>query len=79
MAHFRSVLGRGFISVNSTGLAAEKYKSKSAESKKLRLYNPYLFTKLTSVEEYAHKKGEVVGPAGGETGVPHCLAEVRKL
>jgi len=27
----------------------------------------------------AHKKGEVVGPAGGETGVPHCLAEVRKL
>jgi len=20
-----------------------------------------------------------VGPAGGETGVPHCLAEVRKL
>jgi hypothetical protein len=29
--------------------------------------------------EYAHKKGEVVGPAGGETGVPRCLAEVRKL
>ena len=27
----------------------------------------------------AHKKGEVVEPAGGETGVPHCLAEVRKL
>ena len=25
------------------------------------------------------KKGEVVEPAGGETGVPHCLAEVRKL
>jgi len=25
------------------------------------------------------KKGEVVGPAGGETGVPRCLAEVRKL
>jgi hypothetical protein len=24
----------------------------------------------------AHKKGEVVGPAGGETGGPHCLAEV---
>jgi hypothetical protein len=24
------------------------------------------------------KKGEVVGPAGGETGVPHCLAEVHK-
>jgi len=23
-----------------------------------------------------HKKGEVVGPAGGETGGPHCLAEV---
>ena len=21
----------------------------------------------------------MVGPAGGETGVPHCLAEVRKL
>jgi len=27
---------------------------------------------------YAHKKGEVVGPAGGETGIPRCLAEVRK-
>ncbi len=27
----------------------------------------------------AQKKGEVVGPAGGETGVPRCLAEVRKL
>jgi len=27
----------------------------------------------------AHKKGEVVEPAGGETGVPRCLAEVRKL
>jgi hypothetical protein len=26
-----------------------------------------------------HKKGEVVEPAGGETGVPHCLAEARKL
>ena len=25
------------------------------------------------------KKGEVVVPAGGETGLPHCLAEVRKL
>jgi len=24
----------------------------------------------------AHKKGEVVEPAGGETGGPHCLAEV---
>ncbi len=23
------------------------------------------------------KKGEVVGPAGGETGVPRCLAEVQ--
>lgn len=28
---------------------------------------------------WAHKKGEVVGPAGGETGVPRCLAEDRKL
>jgi hypothetical protein len=27
----------------------------------------------------AQKKGEVVGPAGGETGVPRCLAEVREL
>jgi len=25
------------------------------------------------------KKGEVVEPAGGETGVPHCLAEAHKL
>jgi hypothetical protein len=24
------------------------------------------------------KKGEVVGPAGGDTGGPHCLAEVYK-
>ena len=30
-------------------------------------------------QQYAHKKGEVVGPAGGETGVPRCLAEVHKL
>ncbi len=27
---------------------------------------------------YAHKKGEGVVPAGGETGRPHCLAEVYK-
>jgi hypothetical protein len=27
----------------------------------------------------AHKNGEVVGPAGGETGVPRCLAEDQKL
>jgi MFS family permease len=26
-----------------------------------------------------NKKGEVVGPAGGETGEPHCLAEVYML
>ena len=26
-----------------------------------------------------NKKGEVVAPAGGETGKPRCLAEVRKL
>jgi len=25
------------------------------------------------------KKGEVVEPAGGETGMPRCLAEVHKL
>jgi len=38
-----------------------------------------LFTKDLSVWGCAHKKGEVVGPAGGETGVPRCLAEVRML
>jgi hypothetical protein len=27
---------------------------------------------------YNHKKGEVVGPAGGETGGPRCLAEAHK-
>jgi hypothetical protein len=27
----------------------------------------------------AEKKGEVVGPAGGETGGPRCLAEARML
>ena len=32
-----------------------------------------------SVFDYAYKKGEVVVPAGGETGGPHCLAEVYKL
>jgi len=31
-----------------------------------------------SVFDFAHKKGEVVVPAGGETGGPHCLAEVYK-
>ncbi len=30
------------------------------------------------VRNYAHKKGEGVVPAGGETGRPHCLAEVYK-
>ena len=30
------------------------------------------------VQNYAHKKGEGVVPAGGETGRPHCLAEVYK-
>jgi len=30
------------------------------------------------VQEYARKKGEEVVPAGGETGGPHCLAEVYK-
>ena len=28
-------------------------------------------------QDFAQKTGEVVGPAGGETGVPRCLAEVR--
>jgi hypothetical protein len=28
--------------------------------------------------ENREKKGEVVVPAGGETGRPRCLAEVRK-
>ena len=27
---------------------------------------------------YAHKRGEVVGSAGGETDGPRCLAEVRE-
>jgi len=32
------------------------------------------------VEDYARRKeGEVVEPAGGETGEPHYLAEVHKL
>ncbi len=31
------------------------------------------------IDQCAHKKGEVVVPAGGETGGPRCLAEVRKL
>jgi len=33
-------------------------------------------TDTESIRDRAHKKGEVVGPAGGETGGPHCLAEV---
>jgi hypothetical protein len=31
------------------------------------------------IRSCAEKKGEVVEPAGGETGVPHCLAEDYKL
>jgi hypothetical protein len=27
---------------------------------------------------FAHMRGEVVEPAGGETGVPRCLAEVHE-
>jgi hypothetical protein len=34
---------------------------------------------FTSVKIYAHKRGEEVGPAGGETGEPPCLAEVHQL
>ena len=30
----------------------------------------------SAIRPSAHKKGEVVEPAGGETGGPHCLAEV---
>jgi hypothetical protein len=37
---------------------------------------PRRMTTTASIQSYAHKKGEVVGPAGGETGGPHCLAEV---
>jgi len=33
-------------------------------------------TITATIQKCAHKKGEVVGPAGGETGGPHCLAEV---
>ena len=35
----------------------------------------------TTVKDFifAHKRGEVVVPAGGETGVPRCLAEDLKL
>jgi len=29
-------------------------------------------------QDCGHKKGEGVVPAGGETGRPHCLAEVYK-
>ena len=37
------------------------------------------FAVKTSLPPTAHKNGEVVGPAGGGTGGPHCLAEVHKL
>jgi hypothetical protein len=30
------------------------------------------------VHNHVYKKGEGVVPAGGETGRPHCLAEVYK-
>jgi hypothetical protein len=30
------------------------------------------------MKSYGYKKGEGVVPAGGETGRPHCLAEVYK-
>jgi len=36
-------------------------------------------TRCEPQEKCAHKKGEVVEPAGGETGEPHCLAEVYQL
>ena len=53
----------------------------SGQSEELLLQNA--LTPLSTIDKlvsgYAHQKGEVVGPAGGVTGVPRCLAEVRKL
>jgi hypothetical protein len=44
-----------------------------------RLSEIYVDVLIKAGFETVRKKGEVVEPAGGETGVPHCLAEVRKL
>ncbi len=38
--------------------------------------NSYIILNLDLYLRYAHKKGEVVGSAGGETDEPRCLAEV---
>jgi hypothetical protein len=37
------------------------------------------FLQMNQCADVREKNGEVVGPAGGETGGPRCLAEVRKL
>jgi len=57
--------------VSSTAREVDALWSRSAESRNLSRDS----LSLTC----AQKKGEVVGPAGGETGVPRGLAEACKL
>lgn len=56
--------------------AAEKFLFRCAASRQFLFLSS---DKFTYVGMCAHKIGEVVEPAGGETGVPRCLAEDRKL
>ena len=60
MVHLNLEPGREFFSASSTVHATEMSSYKLREAKTGPIY----------------KKGEVVDPAGGETGMPRCLAEV---
>jgi hypothetical protein len=44
-----------------------------------RIWYYFLFGIYRQIMKNAQKKGEVVVPAGGETGRPRCLAEVYLL
>ena len=63
--------------MNLTVPAAEKFWSRSGANSSFTRDNWFFVTSKYPV--IAQKIGEVVEPAGGETGVPRCLAEVHKL
>jgi len=64
--------------VNSTALEAEEFCSKSGVNKNSTSLESNTNLEISQGIKSGHKKGEVVVPAGGETGRPHCLAEVYK-
>jgi hypothetical protein len=64
--------------VSSTARAAEGLLSRFVDREQARAVTGDR-ARVTRSGNERIKRGEVVGPAGGETGGPHCLAEVYLL